>query len=706
MDEKEELKQLDKLIEAKLAMQELNFADRARLISQGALMNFSDEFFAMIRSIGTETYDEAITDERDKLKKAQGKDGSLKYEIGGAMLPLAFAPFTGGATIAPTIARYAIGTGGKLATQGAIQGATSSVGRQEGNIVDRVTDNKADIATSTATGAILNPLVQKVGGKLVGAVTKIAEPIIRKIKGQLGKPIEDELARIAKTSGLEVDEIIEQIALGKTIPELSETVMAEIRGFYSKAGSAKPIIRKSLQSRKIQATDDVFASLEKDLAPNLNLQGQNVSKFIKGSLKNLQRAASNNYDEIYKRFGNFRSNNLNLAFEELLQRQPSVRNKLRRTMTALGKPTPFEVKDGVLKITQDIDLRTAEEIRGLLKENVNQLYTSGNGRLGEIADIQEKNLRNIIDEISPELAMTRESWSKLKDANTAFKLGQGILSKKKNLAELEFDNIVQKGDMNSVAAFRAGVADTIQNKGKAQTRFITDLSNIKSNERAILEYIYPNESLDNIVDKINLARASSLAEGKIIQGSQTAETLEAAKRVGTVNDAYALARFVVSGGADLGAGVQLLDKIIPKRRTQLTQDQMTEISELLISENKDLLRRSLTNAEARETLVNNVARIADLLIRGGAKATVQEATNIIPNLGSVVSPAFSEELDPNMNNMETENIDTTSIKNLADELSPKTRKKVLKIYADGTYGEVYDDTGEEVVGTRRKPTQN
>jgi peptide methionine sulfoxide reductase MsrB len=59
-----------------------------------------------------------------------------------------------------------------------------------------------------------------------------------------------------------------------------------------------------------------------------------------------------------------------------------------------------------------------------------------------------------------------------------------------------------------------------------------------------------------------------------------------------------------------------------------------------------------------------------------------------------------------MNNMETENIDTTSIKNLADGLSPKTRAKVMKMYADGTIGEVYDDTGEEVVGTRRKPTQN
>jgi hypothetical protein len=709
-EEKDQI-ELDKAIklgEARLAASELSFSDMARLFSQGALMNFSDEFFAMVRSaVGDETYDEAILDERDELKKAQDKEGSLKYEMGGAMLlPLALAPFTGGATVAPTIGRYLIGTGGKLATQGAIQGATSSVGRQEGNIVDRVTDNKADIATSTATGAMLNPLVQKVGGKLVGAVTKIAEPIIRKIKGQLGKPIEDELARIAKTSGLEVDEIIEQIALGKTIPELSETVMAEIRGFYSKAGSAKPIIRESLQSRKMASTEDVFANLQRDLSPNLK-EG-NVLKFIRGSEKELQAAASKNYDEIYKNFEGFRSNNLNLAVQEALQKQPMLRGNLRSLMTGLGKATPFEIKDGVLTLTQDIDLRTAEKLRGLLFDRTNQLFQKGYGTLGQVASDLEKSLRNIINETSPDLSMARATWSKLKDAQTAFKDGEKVFTKKADLVDLEFEQLVRKGDMDEIEAFRAGVSSAIRGKkaGSSKIGFVNRIGDLTQSESLILQKIYPDEALDNVLDKINLAKASIAAESKIIQGSQTAETIEAAKRVGTVNDAYALARFIASGGADLGAGVQLLDKIIPKRRTQLTQEQMTEISQLLISENKDLLRRSLTNAEARETLVNNIARIADLLIRGGAKATVQEATNIIPNLGSVVSPAFSEELDPNMNNMETENIDTTSIKNLADELSPKTRAKVMKMYADGTIGEVYDDTGEEVVGTRRKLTQN
>src|SRR6056300_239222 len=115
-----ELDDLDKLIDAKIALQDLTFPDRARLLAQGALMNFSDEFFALVRStLGDETYEEAVGKEREALKKAQQKEGSLKYEIGGAMAPaLALAPFTAGTSIPSTLGRYAIGTGGKLMTQG------------------------------------------------------------------------------------------------------------------------------------------------------------------------------------------------------------------------------------------------------------------------------------------------------------------------------------------------------------------------------------------------------------------------------------------------------------------------------------------------------------------------------------------------------------------------------------------------------------
>ena len=50
-EEKDQI-ELDKAIklgEARLAASELSFSDMARLFSPGGLMNFSDEFFAMVR---------------------------------------------------------------------------------------------------------------------------------------------------------------------------------------------------------------------------------------------------------------------------------------------------------------------------------------------------------------------------------------------------------------------------------------------------------------------------------------------------------------------------------------------------------------------------------------------------------------------------------------------------------------------------------
>ena len=441
------------------------------------------------------------------------------------------------------------------------------------------------------------------------------------------------------------------------------------------------------------STEDVFANLQRDLSPNL-IEG-NVLKFIRGSEKELQAAASKNYDEIYKNFEGFRSNNLNLIVQEALQKQPMLRGKLRSLMTGLGKDTPFEIKDGVLTLTQDIDLRTAEKLRGLLFDRTNQLFQKGDGTLGQVAGDLEKILRNIIDETSPDLSKARSTWSKLKDAQTAFKDGEKVFTKKADLVDLEFEQLVRKGDMDAIEAFRAGVSSAIRGKkaGTSKIGFVNRIGDLTKSESLILQKIYPEEALDNVLDKINLSKASIAAEAKIIQGSQTAETIEAAKRVGTVNDAYALARFVVSGGTDLGAGVQLLDKIIPKRKTQLTQEQMTEISQLLISENKDLLRRALTNAEARETLVTNVAKLADILIRGGAKATVQEATNIIPNFGSVVSPAFGDEIN---------SADYRIIEDLSSDISPSAKEKIMRMYADGTIGKIYLD-GTEVPGSRYTP---
>ena len=51
--------------------QGLTFSEKIRLAAQGALFNFSDEAIAAIRSIGPETYSEALEKERSALSSGE-----------------------------------------------------------------------------------------------------------------------------------------------------------------------------------------------------------------------------------------------------------------------------------------------------------------------------------------------------------------------------------------------------------------------------------------------------------------------------------------------------------------------------------------------------------------------------------------------------------------------------------------------------------
>jgi hypothetical protein len=688
------------LIEAKQKLNELDWSDRARLLAQGFAMGWSDEFIAGVKSLSPNIeYEDAIKEERKELKDAQSKEGSLKYEIGGAVIPaLIAAPFTGGTSIPATAARYALGTGTKLLTQGAIQGATTTIGQKEGSLGERVGDNAIEIGLNTVGGAILNPLVQKVGGKVVNVVKGAADPIIRKLKGQLGKKVEDELTRIAKKSGLEIDEIIEQIRLGKTIPELNETVAAEVRSFYSKASDSKSIISEGLRTRADTNLEAVTKGFQEDLAPDAKVG--NILQFVQQSQAGVKKAASDNYNKIYEQFSDFKSNNLNLAIEEILQKQPKLRGKLRSLMTGLGKDTPFDVKDGVLTITQDIDLKTAEKIRGILAERANKLYKGGYGTLGEVASNLEKNLRGIIDKTSPDLAQARAKWSSIMDSRDSFEEGSKVFAKSADEIDIIFENLISKGNKEAIASFRAGVANSIRGKSQSanMTTFINNVDNLTKKERLILTKIYPDEALDSILNKINLAKDSLMARNKVLAGSQTAETLEGSKAVGTVDDAYILGRVVASSGSDIGAVVQLIKKFIPSKKIEgLNEDQLKQVSKLLVSEDKELIEKALTDKTSREQLFKNTQALIDRFVAGLAQSSVVTDKTELLNQLNPISTGRANEINTG---------DYKVITDLTKTISPKTREKLMKIYADGTYGEVYDDTGEAVVGSRRKPTQN
>ena len=232
----------------------LSWAEIGRLVSQGASLGFSDEIIGVIKGAVSSGVDikDAIEQEREKLKTAQAKPGSLKYEIGGAVIPgLVAAPFTAGGSMAPSLLRAgAIGVG---------EGLAYGMGTGEGGVTERFVGGLDE----AALGAVLNPATQKLISALSPAVKYLFSDITRKMSGQVGKEVEDELVRVLTESGVDVtnptavDDLLKQIADGKIVADLNEQSRNAVRAIYATSGEGGQIIADVLNRRAKTLTGDV-----------------------------------------------------------------------------------------------------------------------------------------------------------------------------------------------------------------------------------------------------------------------------------------------------------------------------------------------------------------------------------------------------------------------------------------------------------------
>ena len=615
----------------------LTTLDRIRLMSQGAAFNFSDEMIAAIRAMGAETYEEAVAAERAALESARAKEGSLKYELGGAVAPgLLLAPFTGGASIPATTAR--------LATIGAAQGLGSAVGAREGNIADRITDDPGQLAVATGLSAAAGP-AGKVASKIVtkGAdvVTSPVRSLIgageRAINQRLAKPVEDELIRIANSSGLTVDEIIARVRAGEIIPDMTEQSANAVRALYAASGEGGQVIAEAVSRRAGELPDAARAALQSDLVPNIATG--NVTKFFDKSIASLKKAEGEAYDEIFEASVGKTSNSLNLAVQEVLQNQKFLRNKVNTLLAAKNKPPLFKVVEGKVELLDDVDLETAEIVRRALNDKASATFKGGEGSLGTAISELEGGLRNVIDEFSPELAATRANWARIAASKQAFDDGKRIFGKSADDAEVFFEDLVAKGDMQAVASFRAGVAAAIRAKGTtgAKSTMIRNFADTSKKERMILEKIYPGDSAEAAFEKLRLADAALRTERAVLGGSPTAITAENVKRIGTegLSDLSALV------GGDILAGVRLLKKVLGSSANNLSQDQLRKVAELVVSENAELLQRALTDDSARVALANAALQISRRFESGVAGAAAIETGEAVDQSATIDSIAGS-----------------------------------------------------------------
>ena len=639
----------------------LTMSDRAKLMATGLLFNYADETIAGLKALSPDvTYQNALAGERKQIKAAQEKPGSLKYEIGGALIPsvaaLAAAPFTGGTSAAATAPTWA-----RLLGIGAVQGLASGTGASEEEGFARL----KDAPTAVITGAVANPLFAKLSKAAQAGLAPLLDNIKRTITGKVGKKVEDELIRMISDSGLTVDDFLIQVKNGQILPEMSEEAAKVVSGFATKAGPGSPIIRDAIVGRKNRFVKELYETLQNDLNPQS--KGGNIFKTFSDDTEKLLQAESDAYTAIWNASDGQTFAQIDDVVLDLARASKQSRSKIVKFFDDAGLPSPFKyVAKGYasnLQLTRSLSLKEGELVKRAFMDAKDAATRSGTANKANTMRGYENQIKNVLDEISPELKDTRKNWAIINNAVKKFDEGKKIFSKNPEEFAVEFNKLMDAGETDAIEALRTGAASALKLKSKSSsaTGTISKLADmdlgINQKEREILEILYPGEKLEEIIVKINQARGSVVASNRTFGGSQTGERAGAASRVGVGQGLADVGRVVMSNGLDVGATASIVTRMFGGKKPPFTDDQFKKIAQLVISEDIDVLQSALTDQTTLDAIYRAFGKAINVV--SASQPRVQLATGVTEGIGDIYDPVASGALE-----------------GLISTISPETAKKI------------------------------
>ena len=597
----------------------LTMMDRVQLIADGALMGWSDEAYAKFMSlVGDRPYEEIVRDIRISLEQAKQKDGSFKYQLGGAFLPvLATIPFS--SATAPL-------SFGRLAVYGAGTGLTTAVGDQP-SFGDM---NPVEIGIETAISTVASPTLAKAVNLGGTAIKKVVEK-----SGGLSKRVEDKLMEVVEASGESKESIIQAVLEGKTIPEISDQMALNIRTVYAKSPEAGKIISDSVEKRftdkpKI-VTDKIQKGLSKDAPEGNVLQAFTMSE------KALTQAESKAYNKVFEKFKDLNNPEVdNLVLSIVNRIDPKKLTKdINLINTMKGLPSVFQKgKDGTYTLNRSLSLEEAENAYRIVRDLGKGLSRKDPTRIEVAKGVTNlaNELKNKLDEISPELQATRANYRTIKESRVEFDEGSKLLGNSPDKVEVilnqKFTQLQNQPEL--LQAFKEGVANNIRAKiaqRGGKPALIRRIANPDSQEYKILQRLFPDDEFTNLMNDVNVAMGAMTSKNVIKGGSVTATALgrqDAVKPRLSKTDALELG--LAATGGNIFAITRLMKFFFPNKVANLSDDEMKKLAQLIVNEDAELLQNALTNMEARNQLLGIVDRKISNLQKLGTAPVARTAT--------------------------------------------------------------------------------
>jgi hypothetical protein len=483
----------------------LTLAEKASLMAQGALFNTTDEAKAALRSVlGGVPYDEALAEERAKLEAARDKPGSFKYELGGAIVPgLLAAPFTAGASVPMTM--------GRLAFFGGSQALASAVGEREGSLGERLTEDPAMLALQTSVGAVAGPAVGKainVGGKVVKAVAERADAIKKAIMAQLSRPVQNEVRRIAASSGVSPEEIVARIQKGEIFADMSEQAAEDVSGINITASEGGATIKEAVRRRADELPEAARERLRRDLTEGASMD-DNVTLAFEKTTEELLDLESAAYNKIFAEQADRVYPELGRAILKIAGKSKNIPEMINDFLDDAGRAPIFRLnpKTKAYELTREFTLEEGEFAKRAFMDAADQASGLRRGSKKNLMKGYEASVKEVLDSISEPLKTTRANWARIRGTNNAFEAGKKILRDSSEDAQKAWEAIERQGP-EAIGAFRLGVATFLKSNSERSTSLankqIRDFDNEKMRDWKILQMIYPGDDIDDVMRQINL----------------------------------------------------------------------------------------------------------------------------------------------------------------------------------------------------------
>tara|TARA_R110002012_G_scaffold51785_8_gene133510 strand:- start:6059 stop:8095 length:2037 start_codon:yes stop_codon:yes gene_type:complete len=612
---------------------------RLRSLLQGLSLGTSDEIEAFLSSKFTDAdYEQALNTARNSLADFAKSNPyqSMAMEGIGAVIPMLF---TGGLG--------AVGSGARLANvarTGAASGGAYAFGTGEGGVVERAKRVPGGVAMGAA-GAVVGDKAVKFGGDALKALGKQAKLLV----GRRGENIvNNEIQRLVAKTGKPEGEVIQDLIDGKILSE-NETLNAAMKALRSQPGGEE--ITRAAQVRPGETRNAAMGQVDEALGGD-------------GTSATLRR--DNRFDEMKDQqkvmYDPFKTQTapdvVDDAMIDAVNRLPGVGKPIQKVQkTRSNKIDPMTGKpyeDVITKVTDADEAKnlgiargdfrlnkkpSVEEIemvrRGADATTSKEFAKPGGGFVGKEYDEVAKELRDIMDQELPALASTRAQAKAMNLEKDAFKFGEEALAgkpgekiiqlnkllknredaieaiKNKNLQGDELDAALAGADAE-LNAYRTGFLMTLQNKfvGKQKASMIKDLGDIDGHTAQVLDKILPEETVESVFRKLEVANESKKASDRILSGSITTEGINEGKNLGT---GALLSRAAMTAMNPINNPGMLIGQVgsalASKFGRGLTEAENRQLAKILTTTDPAIMQRALVDDGA-------LAKIGQMINRG------------------------------------------------------------------------------------------